>query len=52
MRYYDKKTNAQIAERLKCDEGTVKRHKNKMLESIRFSLFRDVILEDMMRWII
>ncbi len=52
MRYYDKKTNAQIAERLKCDEGTVKRHKNKMLESIRFSLFRDVILEDMMNWLI
>ena len=52
MRYFDKKTNAQIAERLKCDEGTVKRHKNKLLESIRFALFRDVILEDMMHWLI
>ena len=52
MRYFDKKTNAQIAERLKCDESTVKRHKNKMLESIRFALFRDSILEDMMHWLI
>ena len=52
MKYFDKKTNVQIAERLKCDEGTVKRHKNKMLESIRFSLFRDVILEDMMNWLV
>ena len=52
MRYYDKKTNAQIAERLKCDEGTVKRHKNKMLESIRFALFKDIILEDMMGWLV
>lgn len=52
MRYFDKKTNAQIAERLKCDEGTVKRHKNKMLESIRFALFRDIILEDMMGWLV
>lgn len=52
MRYFDKKTNEQIAKRLKCDEGTVKRHKNKMLESIRFSLFRDVILEEMIGWVI
>lgn len=52
MRYFDKKTNAQIAERLKCDEGTVKRRKNKMLESIRFALFRDIILEDMMGWLV
>ena len=49
---YDKKTNAQIAEHLKCDESTVKRHKNKMLESIRFALFRDSILEEMMEWVI
>ena len=52
MKYFDKKTNAQIAERLKCDESTVKRNKNKLLESIRFALFRNIILEDMMGWLV
>lgn len=52
MRYFEKKTYVQIAECLNCDESTVKRHKNKMLESIRFALFRDTILEDMLHWLI
>ncbi len=48
MRYFDKKTYAEIAKRLKCDEGTVKRRKNKLLGSIQGVLFRDVIIEEMM----
>ena len=33
MKYFDKMTNAQIAEHLKCDESTVKRQKNKSISA-------------------
>lgn len=51
MKYFKKKTVAEIAEKLQISDTTVKRQKNKMLESIKFSLFNDLILEEMIGWI-
>ena len=51
MKYFQKKTIEQIAAQFRCDTSTVQRHKNELLSAIKFHLFGEDILNEMMGWI-
>ncbi len=44
MKYFEKKTNNKIAEALGVDERTVRRNKNRMVETISIWIFPDEVL--------
>ena len=52
MKYFQKKTMEQIAKHFGCDTSTVQRHKNELLSAIKFHLFGEDILNEMMGWIV
>lgn len=52
MKYFQKKTMEQIATHFGCDTSTAQRHKNKLLSVIKFHLFGEEILNEMMGWIV
>lgn len=51
MKYFQRKTMEQIAKHFHCDVSTVQRHKNELLTAIKFHLFGEDILNEMMGWI-
>jgi hypothetical protein len=42
----------QIAKHFRCDVSTAQRHKNEQLSKVKFHLFGDDVLNEMMGWLV
>lgn len=52
MKYFQKKTMEQMAQHFGCDVSTIRRNKNRLRSIIRFFLFEDDVLNEMLGWLV